>query len=56
MKKIRNERSMYISRSSLTQSPLKAKQQLLERKDRGDFKVDDAGYFSWPKKSKTATR
>lgn len=56
MKKIRNDKSVYLSRSALAQSPGLTKAQAGERKDRGDFKVDAAGYFTWPKKAKLAAR
>lgn len=55
MKKIRNDKSSYLSRSALAQSPASAKRRADKAADRGDFKVDAAGYFIWSKKQKAAS-
>lgn len=52
MKKIRNDKESYLSRSALAQSSVLAEVQVKERKEPGNFKVDFAGYFIWPKKTK----
>lgn len=53
MKKIRNDKEVYLSRSILAQSSVLTKGKAKERKDPGDFKIDSAGYFAWAKKRKT---
>lgn len=55
MKKIRNDKSSYLSRSALAQSPASEKKRPDKVVSRGDFKVDAAGYFIWPKKQKAAS-
>jgi len=57
MKKIRNDRSTYLTRASLlAKADRKEKPAPVDRTDRGDFKVDSAGYFIWPKKPRLAAR
>ena len=56
MKKIQNDRSRYVTRSSLSQTKAQAQTKATQGKDRGDYKVDPAGYFIWPKKRDTAIR
>ena len=55
MKKIRNDKSRYLSRSALAQSPVSKKTRSDKVASRGDFKIDAAGYFIWPKKQKVAS-
>lgn len=55
MKKIRNDKSSYLSRSALTQSPASKDRRSDKVASRGDFKVDAAGYFIWPKKHKVVS-
>ena len=52
MKKIRNDKSSYLSRSALAQFPASVKKRSDKAPERGDFKIDAAGYFIWPKKCK----
>jgi hypothetical protein len=52
MKKIRNDKSAYISRSTLVQSPAASKTKSQARPHKGDFKVDGAGYLIWQKSEK----
>lgn len=50
MKKIRNDKSAYLSRSALAQpQATPPKDSKTNPKDRGDFRVDASGYFVWPK-------
>lgn len=55
MKKIRNDRSAYLSRSALAR-PVAAppKESKTSPRDRGDFRVDATGYFVWPKRIKVS--
>lgn len=52
MRKIRNDKSTYSSRSVLVQSPANTTKRSEKVASRGDFKVDAAGYFTWPKLQK----
>lgn len=56
MKKIRNDKSTYVSRSSLVQSSAHSKPKSTQAQDRGDFKIDVAGYLMWPPKQKVVPR
>lgn len=56
VKKIRNDKANYLSRSALAQIVENPKAKPREKKDQGDFAVDSAGYFSWSKKRRLATR
>lgn len=55
MKKIRNDKSSYLSRSALARSPASNKGRSDKVNSRGDFKIDAAGYFIWPKRQKVAS-
>ena len=56
MKKIRNDKARYLSRSALAQIMENPKARPRGKKDQSDFAVDSAGYFSWSKKPRLATR
>jgi hypothetical protein len=56
VKKIRNDKAGYLSRSVLAQAVENPKAKPREKKDQSDFAVDSAGYFAWTKKPRLTTR